>query len=183
MENNNLKKRNMFLNNISLKKKFFYYKEINNSISKLKSLSNEKHQHKKLDLFMPKPSIFLDKNKKDGLIVMYVIYFSFSATNTFLHVMDTFGNLKFRYSAGLVDFKGKQKKSRIQVLTRFIQELGKQKISILKNKPIALHLNNVGFYQYFIIKNLKKRFFIRLIKSYETYPYNGCRKKKRLRKR
>jgi ribosomal protein S11 len=174
-------KKNLLLSNISLKKKSFYHKKINNSILKLKSLLSEKQQHKKLSSLVHKSRV--PEKQKDGFIIVYIIYFSFSATNTFLHVTDTFGNLKFRYSAGLVDFKGKQKKSRIQDITRFLRELRKLKISALKDKPIALHLNNVGSYKYFIIKNLKKNFFVRLIKSYETYSYNGCRKKKRLRKR
>ena len=148
---------------------------------KLKSLLNEKQQYKGLGSSIPQS--FAPEKQKSGLIIVYIVHFSFSPTNTFLHITDISGNLKFCYSAGLVNFKGKQKKSRIQVLTRFLRELRKLKISTLKDKPIALHLNNVGFYKYFLIKNLKKNFFIRLIKSYETYPFNGCRKKKRLRKR
>lgn len=171
----------LFLSNISLKKKSLYYKKINNSILKLKDVLNEKQQYKKLDSFISKPVI--REKQSNNFILVYIIHFSFSATNTFLHITDTFGNLKFQYSAGLVDFKGKQKKSRVQVLTRFLRELRKIKISVLKDKPVALHLNNVGSYRYFIIKNLKKFFFIRLIKNFETYSYNGCRQKKRLRKR
>jgi ribosomal protein S11 len=98
--------------------------------------------------------------------------------NTFLYIIDASGNLKFRYSAGLVELKGKEKKVRLQVLNRFFKELQKLKINILKNNPIALHLKNVGSYKRFIIKNLRKFFFIRFIKSYQTYPFNGCRKKK-----
>ena len=116
-------------------------------------------------------------------MVAYSFYFSFSTVNTFLYITDALGNLKYHYSAGLVSFKGKLKKSRIQVLNRFFKELKKLKINILKNKPIALHLNNVGFYRYFIIKNLKKNFFIRFIKNYLIYSYNGCRRKKKLRKK
>lgn len=179
MENN--VKKNLFLSSISLKKKSLYHKKIKNSVLKLKSLLNEKQQYKGLGSSIPQP--FASEKQKSGLIIVYIVHFSFSPTNTFLHITDISGNLKFCYSAGLVNFKGKQKKSRIQVLTRFLRELRKLKISTLKDKPIALHLNNVGFYKYFLIKNLKKNFFIRLIKSYETYPFNGCRKKKRLRKR
>lgn len=177
---NSLRK-NLFLGNLSLKKKSSYHKKIKNSILKLKDLLNNKQQHKKLNSLVLKPRT--SEKQNSGLVIVYIIYFSFSATNTFLHITDIYGNLKFRYSAGLVDFKGKQKKSRVQVLTRFLRELRKLKISTLKNKPIAVHLSNVGSYKYFIIKNLKKNFFVRLIKSYETYSYNGCRKKKRLRKR
>ena len=175
---NNIEK-NAFLSNLSLEKKNIYSKKIMDSISKLKNSLSEKQKHKKLS-FLPEKHT---DTKKSGSVLVYTIYFSFSTVNTFLYITDALGNLKFRYSAGLVDFKGKQKKSRIQVLNRFFRELRKLKISTLKNKPIALHLSNVGFYKYLIVKNLKKDFYIRFIKSYQTYSYNGCRKKKKLRKR
>lgn len=181
MENYNLKKK-IFSNNLSLKKKYFYYKKVNEYIFKLKNILVKKQKYKKkLNLLMSENSYVLNKYL-NGLILVYIISFSFSATNTLLHITDSLGNLKFKYSAGLFDFKGKQKKSRIQVLRRFFRELKKLKISNIQNKPVALHLNNVGSYKYFILKNLKKNFFIRLIKSYETYSFNGCRKKKKLRK-
>jgi len=180
MKNNTEK--NAFLNNLSLKKKSLYSKKIIESISKLKNSLSEKQKYKKLS-FLTEKSASISNIKKSGSVLVYTIYFNFSAVNTFLYITDALGNLKFSYSAGLVDFKGKQKRSRIQVLNRFFRELRKIKISTLKNKPIALHLSNVGFYKYLIVKNLKKDFFIRFIKSYQTYSYNGCRKKKKLRKR
>lgn len=180
MKNNTEK--NEFLSNLSLEKKNIYSKKITDSISKLKNSLAEKQKQKPLN-FLPGKSSDINCMKKSGSVVVYTVYFSFSTINTFLYITDVLGNLKFRYSAGLMDFKGKQKKSRIQVLNRFFRELRKLKISTLKNKPIALHLSNVGFYKYLIVKNLKKDFFIRFIKSYQTYSYNGCRKKKKLRKR
>ena len=178
---NNIEK-NEFLSNLSLEKKNIYSKKITDSISKLKNSLVEKQKHKPLN-FLPGKSSDINCTKRSGSVVVYTVYFSFSTVNTFLYITDVLGNLKFRYSAGLMDFKGKQKKSRIQVLNRFFRELRKLKITTLKNKPIALHLSNVGFYKYLIVKNLKKDFFIRFIKSYQTYSYNGCRKKKKLRKR
>ena len=114
---------------------------------------------------------------------MYIINFSFSPTNTFLYITDVSGNLKFHYSAGLLEFRGKQKKIRIVILRSFFKVLKQLKFGLLGNKPLALHLNNVGFYKYYIVRKLKKYFFIRVIKSYELYSFNGCRKKKKVRKR
>ena len=160
------------------KKKYQYFKKVNDYVSKLKTVVHERKNYKNVN------SLMFDKNfsfddQSTSLVIVYIVTFSFTSVNTFLHVTDSLGNLKFRSTAGLIDFKGKQKKSRLLVLTRFFLELKKLKITILKDKPIALHLNNVGFYKYFIIKNLKKYYFIRLVKSYETYSYNGCRKKKK----
>lgn len=180
MKNN--AKKNILLSNLSLKKKSLHFKETNNSIDKLKNFLNDKQQYKKINFLMKTPKSFYDV-KKLGSVVVFTVHFSFSSVNTFLYITDALGNLKFRYSAGLVELKGKQKKSRLQVLNRFFRELKKLKISFLKNKPIALHLNNVGFYKYLIIKNIKKDFFVRFVKSYQKYAFNGCRKKKRLRKR
>lgn len=180
---NNIAKKNILLSNFSLKKKSLYSKKTNNLIIKLKNLLNEKQQYKKNLNSLSKTYQNLHSLKKVGSVVVFTIYFSFSPVNTFLYITDALGNLKFRYSAGLLEFKGKQKKSRLQVLNRFFIELKKLKITVLKNKPIALHLNNVGSYKYLIIKNIKNFFFVRFIKSYQKYPFNGCRKKKQLRKR
>nr|YP_010134156.1 ribosomal protein S11 [Navicula veneta]QWM93646.1 ribosomal protein S11 [Navicula veneta] len=182
MKNNINRKENILLSNFSLKKKSLYFKKTNNSIVKLKNLLNEKQNHKKFNSLITTSKSFYN-SKKLGSVVIFTINFSFSPVNTFLYITDALGNLKFRYSAGLVEFKGKQKKNRFQVLNRFFRELKKLKITVLKNKPIALHLKNVGSYKYLIIKNIKKKFFVRLVKSYQTYPFNGCRKKKQLRKR
>ena len=114
--------------------------------------------------------------------MLYSICFSFSSVNTFLYVTDALGVLKYRYSAGLLNFKGKAKKSRFQILKMFFKELRKLKISLLKNKPILLSLENVGSYRHLIVRNLKKNFFIRIVNNRQTHPYNGCRKKKKSRK-
>lgn len=162
------------LNNIHLKKKSAYLKKIIKYIYKLKTTLNEKQNYKKLSS--------LPENKKRGVIVLYSICFSFSSVNTFLYVTDALGNLKCKYSAGLLSFKGKSKKSRFQILKMFFKELRKLKISLLKNKPIALNLENVGSYKHLIVRHLKKKFFIRIVNTCQKHPYNGCRKKKKSRK-
>jgi len=177
---NNISNKNLFLSNLSLKKKSSYSNSIRSCIVNVKKLLSDKQKTTSLSLL---ETSSLKTKPQNDFSISYIIYFSFSPTNTFLYVTDSLGNLKSRYSAGSVEFKGKQKKVRILVLTRFLRELRKLKISMLKTKPIALHLHNVGFYKYFIIKNIKKYFFIRLIKSYSIYSYNGCRRKKQLRKR
>ena len=58
-----------------------------------------------------------------------------------------------------------------------------KKASFLGKKPVALHLNNVNFYQNLIVNKLKQTFYIKVIKSFNQAPYNGCRKKKVRRKK
>lgn len=169
------KKFSMFLlSNIHIKKKSAYLKKVTKYISQLKTSINEKQNYKKLSS--------LAENKKKGFIVLYSICFSFSSVNTFLYVTDALGNLKYKYSAGLLSFKGKAKKSRFQILKMFFKELRKLKVSLLKNKPIALNLDNVGSYRHLIVRHLKNKFFIRIVNNHQTHPYNGCRKKKKSRK-
>lgn len=172
------------LNNVRLKKKNAYLKKVTNHISKLKTVLSEKQNHKILNSSVHDNSTTFSNSiiKKKGHIVLYSICFSFSPVNTFLYVTDTVGRLRFRYSAGLLNFKGKAKKSRFQILKLFFKELRKLKINLLRNKPIALNLENVGSYKHLIVRYLKKKFFIRIVNNRQTHPYNGCRKKKKSRK-
>ena len=174
----NNKKKNL-LRTLNLTKKHYLFKQINNSTLQLKNLLAAKYKYKNLSLQIDQN---LSNNKKTFLLT-YIISFSFSPKNTLLHITDVWGNLKFCYSAGSVGMIGKQKKNRVLVLSRFFNLLAKIKITSIKNQPIALHLRNVGYHKYFIIKRLKRYFFIQAIKSYETYSYNGCRSKKKLHRR
>ena len=115
-------------------------------------------------------------------IVMYIIDITFSRSNTFLHVMDSAGHLKFFASAGHFKHKGKNKKFRFNVLKNIYRVLV-TRLDYLKGKPIALHLKNVGFNKFWIIKKLKTKFFIKTIKSFTLFPFNGCRNKKVRRKK
>lgn len=174
----NLKKEKV-LNNLGLTKKYHLLKKVNTHISTLKNLLSIEHRYKDVNLILPEKTSINSKK----FLLTYIICFSFSPKNTLLHIMDAWGNLKFRYSAGLIGITGQQKKNRILVLSRLFTMLKKAKITFLKTKPVALHLYNVGSYKHFIVKKLKSDFFIRVVKSYETYPYNGCRSKKRLHTR
>jgi ribosomal protein S11 len=95
--------------------------------------------------------------------------------------MDFKGNVKFFCSAGEFEFKGKRKASRLSVLKHFFNVIAKK--SYLINKPIALHLNNVSFNKLWIVNILKKKFFLKIIKTVDLVPHNGCRKPKVRRKK
>ena len=171
------------LNNIRLKKKSVQLKKIIKYILKLKTTLNEKKEFKRLS-FLNYNNSLKDNfaRKKKGLVVLYTICFSFSSVNTFLYVTDSRGNLKFRYSAGLLDFKGKAKRSRFQILKMFFKKLRILKMNLLKDKPISVVLKNVGSYRHRIVRELKKKFFIRIVNNFQSHSYNGCRKKKKSRK-
>lgn len=168
------------INKVYLQKKSTYSKNLVRYVLILKSVLTERGKFRELSLFFKKKSS--NCISKKGILILHYVCFSFSAINTFLHIVDTEGRLKFSVSAGLLGFKGKSKKSRFQVLKMFFRELRRVKSKFLKNNPVSLHLNNVGFYKRIIIRRLKKKLFIKTIKNYQPYSYNGCRKKKKSRK-
>jgi len=174
---------------VPLKKKSVYSKKITNYIFKFKNFLDEKQKYKRFNFFFEKSAYLnrlnisnLSTLKKKGPVLQYVICFSFSTINTFLYVTDALGYLKFCGSSGLLGFKGKSKRSRFQILKLFFKKLRKFKASILKNKPTSLVLKNVGSYKSLIIRKVKEKFFIKVVKNYQIYSYNGCRKKKKQRK-
>lgn len=168
--NNNYKKLNIFFQNILLKKQY---------ILKLKKKINYLNNVKNQNSFVINSS---HKPDKQHCIVKYIIDITFSRTNTLLHVTDFSGNLKFFCSAGHFNYNGRSKKSRRVVLKDFYKVLV-LKLQYLKTQPIALHLKNVRSEKFWVFKYLKKKFFIKTIKVFSSYSYNGCRKKKIRRKK
>jgi small subunit ribosomal protein S11 len=122
----------------------------------------------------------LDNNQ--DLMLMYIVNISFLKANTTIHVSDIKGNMILFYSAGLVGLTGKQKRQRRVAAAKLISLLLK-KATFLANKPVALHLNNINSYKNLIVSRLKKNLYIRVIKSFNQVPYNGCRRKKVRRKK
>lgn len=128
---------------------------------------------------------FLLRNfyQKQNFLICYIIYFNFSLSNTNLQITNSSGKSKIFYSAGLVNLQGKQKVLRKLVLVRLFNLLALLKLKFIKNFPVALHFKNVGSNKFLILKKLKRKFFIKIIKTFELNSYNGCRKKKERRKR
>ena len=167
---------NKFFNSISIKKRYFQ-----NFKKKLFLLNSVKQKNYKFVNLMMLQNSFKIRLVEDN-IIMYIIDLTFSQSNTFLHVMDAAGNLKFYCSAGHLNYKGKAKKGRFNVF-KSIYLILITKLRFLTGKPVALHLKNVGFNRFWIIKKLKKKFFIKNVKIFNFFPFNGCRKKKVRRKK
>lgn len=177
---------NLLLNSLSSKLKInnFFFEEKNYilNLSKLVSGLNEEGV---------KPKTFWktspETNKKfsvlqQDFVISYIVTITFLKANIMIHVSDTAGNVKWFCSSGSINITGKRKKQRRSVVLKLILFLFK-KVSFLANKPVALHLNNVGSHQTFIVKKLKKEIFIKIVKSFNQTAYNGCRKKKIRRKK
>lgn len=161
---------NKFLKNITLKKQ--YMKKLIDKTVWLTHVKEHNYKHTSYNLFLSNPSF-----KEENSLITYIIYISFSHSNTSLHITDFSGALKFSCLAGNLSFKGKNKKARNPVLKAIIKVIRK-KFKMLQRKPVALHLKNVGRKKRFIIKKLGKELSIQVIKCFSLYPYNGCRRKK-----
>ena len=162
-----------------LEKERFYVKNLLNQIDYLKKLKEKDYKNLSVNKF---DVIKHKENTSQDLMVMYIINISFLKANTTIHVSDIKGNIKLFYSAGSVGLTGKQKRKRRIAVVKLISLLMK-KATFLGKKPIALHLNNVNFYQNLIVNKLKQTLYIKVIKSFNQAPYNGCRKKKVRRKK
>lgn len=154
----------------------FYVKSLRAQIESLKKI---KESHYK-DISIQKNQLKSSNNQ--DLVIMYIINISFLNANTTIHVSDIKGNMKLFYSAGSVGLAGKQKRKRRVAVLKLISLILKR-ATFLNKRPVALHLKNVNSYRNIIVNKLKKNLFIRVVKSFNQAPYNGCRKKKVRRKK
>lgn len=154
----------------------FHVKTLKTQIDSLKKLKENNYKNLSLE------KLYTESDINQDLIVMYIINISFLKANTTIHVSDIKGNMKLFYSAGSVGLTGKQKRKRRIAISKLISLLLK-KATFLNKRPVALHLNNVNFYKNLIVSKLKRTLYIRVIKSFNQTPYNGCRKKKLRRKK
>lgn len=162
---------NRFFKEIRLKKQ--YLKKMQNKADSLKEINNKKVGLQFFNqLVKPLNSVF----------VMYILEISFSKKNTLFHISDCSGNMKFFYSAGSFQQKGKGKISRSVVLRKFYRLLV-SKLKFVKRVPIAVHFKNADSNMFWFLKKLKKKFFVVVVKHFIQYSYNGCRKKKIRRKK
>lgn len=166
---------NKFLKKVVFKKK--YIKKLTEKICMLENTKEQNFKSLNYSLFSKNKNLI-----KQNTLVVYIVDISFSRSNTLLHVMNSSGIVKFFCSAGDLSYSGKSKKSRVSVLTSMTSVLS-HKLKFLQGKPIALHLKNVGSKKFWIVKKLKKKFFIRVIRSFNLYSHNGCRKRKIRRKK
>jgi small subunit ribosomal protein S11 len=166
------------LKTLLLQEERFYVKNLLNQITQLKKLKENNYKN----LSVEKLNLNNKQTNDQDLLVTYIISISFLKANTTIHISDIEGNIKLFYSAGSIGLTGKQKKKRRLAVSKLISLLLK-KATFLSNKPIALHLNNVNFYSNLIVGKLKRTLYIRVIKSFNQTPYNGCRKKKVRRKK
>ena len=139
----------IYLNNFfkTIKSKKQYLEKLKNKIQLLKYIKDNNYKNLNNKVY------FQSYKNNYNLLIMYIVSIIFSRTNILLHVMDFSGKLKFFYSSGSFKFSGKSKKAKSLVLKKIYRVL-LNKLTFLKYKPISLHLENVGFHKFWIIKKL-----------------------------
>lgn len=160
-----------------LRLKTQYINQLKNKIFLLNQVKEKSYKTVNLDLYPTNKFLALNDSR-----VLYIISIQFSKSNTLFHVTDFKGNLRFFCSAGCFHYKGKGKRNRLAVIKNFFYLLA-MKLKFLKGKPLALHLKNVNSNKFWLIKQLKTKFFIKTVRSFNFYPHNGCRKSKVRRKK
>lgn len=173
--NKNYSYLNKFLKKIILNKN--YTDKLKSKIYLLTILKNQSFKNLSDNLFIKNYTNIIFNN-----LITYIIHISFSQSNSLLHVISFPNNLKFFCSAGNLMFKGKNKKTRHLVLKSMLKILI-QKLKFLQNKPIAIHLTNVRFMKLWVIQSFKKKLFLKIVKIFNSYTHNGCRRKKIRRKK
>lgn len=128
---------NKFFSQIILKKQ--YIKKLAHIIIELKHVKEQNYKNLGDYLFVENKYLTKPNN-----LIRYIINISFSRSNTLLHITDFSGLLKFCCSAGNLFYSGKNKTARVSIFKSMLRIIN-QKLKILQNKPIALHLKNVGF--------------------------------------
>jgi len=113
--------------------------------------------------------------------IHFVVNINLLLSNTTISINDIKGNPKIFYSAGMLNLKSKQKTKQPATMISILKLiLGKFKI--IKEKSVVIHFTNVlPKHKSYITKSLKQQIFIKMIKSYNYYPHNGCRLIKRRR--
>jgi len=166
---------NSFLKDLRLKKQ--YINKLQNKLFLLNQVKEKNYKNLNNTLHFSNPSLHIRDSR-----VLYIINIQFSKSNTLFHITDFRGNLCFFCSAGCFSYKGRRKRNRLTVLKSFFYILV-TKLKFLEGKPLALHLKNVNSNKFWITKQLKTKFFIKVIRNFNFYPYNGCRKSKVRRKK
>lgn len=110
--------------------------------------------------------------------INYILNIKVSKTNTLLNLSNIKGDPLLSFSGGSINLKKKQKKLQPLALINLLKSLI-LKAGFINNKTIALHFQNVKpYYESLIVNLLKKIVFIKLMKSSNLQPHNGCRPKK-----
>jgi|GEM_PF-5791498 len=119
----------------------------------------------------------------DRVKIRFIITICFLKTNMFLYLSNPKGENFLKFSSGTVNLIGKRRKKNRKTSILKLLPLLFEETAMLNSENVAVHLINVRTYRNLLIKLLKLRFSIKIIKTFNHTPFNGCRKRKIKRKK
>ena len=139
-----------------------------------------KNNYKSLHFASP-----ISKHFKKLSKTSYVLHFLFSRTNTWLHVADCSGKTRYFYSAGLLQFYGKQKTFQSQAIFKKFYKILLNDLPFLQFSSIVVHFKNKNSRKkvHWFLQKLRTKFRIIGCQFSNSHSYNGCRRKKLRRKK
>ena len=155
-------------------------KKVNDFFASLNLKKKHKKVVKNLTNRVNKTEFRKNKIKFKYYLIKFIINISFIKSNIFLHIMDCSGKSKYLKSSKAIN--NKLKSLSIQNLENFYKILVSD-LNFLKNTPIAIHFNNIEFNYPWLTERISKKLFLTVLKFYNKYSHNGCRKKKLKRKK
>lgn len=159
--------------------KLYKYKRYNNIISAILLLKYFILKEKNCINIQFWNSIFI--NLKSNTLIKYVLKMNLSKSNIQVNLIHCNGKIISNYSSGLLGFKSAQKikKTALNSLIRKI----KFDVREFNNDAFSIHFLGNTSNRKLITKKFKKILKIKLLKTYNLTPFNGCRPVKKKRKK
>lgn len=144
----------------------------------LKTTYNKKKYKKLLNhnLITKKTLLLVNNKNLNSYFIKFVVSITIKKSNMFVYIIDCLNTKNIFFSTKSL-LKHKMKNLKFNNLENFYKILI-SKCKFLKNKPIAIHFNCLELNYKWFLQKLAKKMFIIIIKFFNKYAYNGCRKKK-----
>lgn len=120
-------------------------------------------------------------NFTENHFINYILKMDFNNSNIKINLLSCKGNSLFKNSSGILGYKSSNKSSKI-ALNAIIKKI-KFKTQKYRHFPFSIHLLGVKFNKRYIIQKFNKFINLKIIKSYNLVPFNGCRPLKKKRKK
>ena len=150
---------------------------INYFFINIKNVCILKKRYKNFILF--KKKILISNKKLNFYFIKFIINVTSKKSNIFIHILNCLGFEIFFCSAKFLLKKNYNLKTKNYF--EYFYKIIIQKLNFLKNQPIAVYLNNIGYNYKWFLNKLAKRLFLINIKIFNKYSYNGCKLKKKKR--
>ncbi len=115
-------------------------------------------------------------------LINHILIIHFYNSNIFVNITDIKGKKNlYVLSSGILNIKS-SKKNKNLVLRNIVKKVI-FKLKYLNVTFLALHIKSSKKNRKYFIKELKKYVFLNYVKFYNLTPHNGCRPKKKIRKK